>query len=61
MVLLRCNFFSGLHFYTLSKTLIACRDMQTLRFVKVKTLLNKWIVNYVMRPRLKCRSVVISE
>ena len=38
MVLLRCSF-SGLHFYTLSKTLIACRDMQ-LRFFKVKTLLN---------------------
>ena len=38
MVLLRCNF-SGLHFYTLSKTLIACRDMQ-FRFFKVKTLLN---------------------
>ena len=27
MALLSCNFFSGLHFYTLSKTLIACRDM----------------------------------
>ena len=39
IVLLRCNFFAGLHFYTLSKTLIACRDMQ-LRFLKVKTLLN---------------------
>ena len=39
IVLLRCNFFSGLHFYTLSKTLIACRDMQ-LRFLNVKTLLN---------------------
>ena len=38
MVLLRCNF-SVLHFYTLSKILIACRVMQ-LRFVKVKTLLN---------------------
>ena len=33
------QFFSGLNFYTLSKTLIACRDMQ-LRFFKVKTLLN---------------------
>ena len=33
------QFFSGLHFYTLSKTLIACRAMQ-LRFFKVKTLLN---------------------
>ena len=33
------QFCSGLHFYTLSKTLIACRDMQ-LRFFKVKTLLN---------------------
>ena len=32
------QFFSGLHFYTLLKTLIACRDMQ-LRFFKVKTLL----------------------
>ena len=31
--------FSGLQFYTLSKTLTACRDMQ-LRFLKVKTLLN---------------------
>ena len=31
--------FLGLHFYTLSKTLIACRDME-LRFLKVKTLLN---------------------
>ena len=38
MVLLRCNF-SGRNFYTLWKTLIACRDMQ-LRFLKVKTLLN---------------------
>ena len=36
---MRCNFFSGLHFYTLSETLIACRDMQ-LRLFKVKTLLN---------------------
>ena len=33
------QFFSGLHFYTLPKTLIACRAMQ-LRFLKVKTLLN---------------------
>ena len=33
------QFFSGLHFYTLSKTLIACRNMK-LRFLKVKTLLN---------------------
>ena len=31
--------FSGLHFYTFSKTLIACRAMQ-LRLFKVKTLLN---------------------
>ena len=38
MMLLRC-IFSGLHFYTLSKALIACRNMQ-LRFFKVKTLLN---------------------
>ena len=34
VVLLRCNF-SGLRFYTLSKTLIACKDMQ-LRFLKWK-------------------------
>ena len=33
------QFFSGLYFYTLPKTLIACRAMQ-LRFFKVKTLLN---------------------
>ena len=33
------QFFSELHLYTLSKTLIACRDMQ-LRLLKVKTLLN---------------------
>ena len=33
------QFFSGLHFYTSSKTLITCRCMQ-LRFFKVKTLLN---------------------
>ena len=33
------QFFSGLHFYTLPKTLIACRAMQ-LRFFKVITLLN---------------------
>ena len=32
-------YFSGLHFFTLSKTLIACRAMQ-LRFFKVETLLN---------------------
>ena len=38
MMLLKYKF-SGLHLYTLSKTLIACRDMQ-LRFFKVKTLLN---------------------
>ena len=31
--------FSGVHFHTLSKTLITCRDMQ-LRFFKVETLLN---------------------
>ena len=36
MVLLKCNF-SGLRFYTLLKTLIACRAMQ-LRFIKVETL-----------------------
>ena len=28
MMLLKYNFFSGLHFYTLPKTLIACRAMQ---------------------------------
>ena len=39
MMLLKYNFFSGLNFYTLPKTLIACRAMQ-LRFFKVKTLLN---------------------
>ena len=33
------HFFSGLHFYTLPETLIACRATQ-LRFFKVKTLLN---------------------
>ena len=32
-------FLVGLHVYTLSKTLIACRDMQ-LKIFKVKTLLN---------------------
>ena len=32
--------FSGLHFYTLSKTLVACRNMQ-LRFVLIlETMLN---------------------
>ena len=34
-----CYFWSLAYFYTLSKTLIACRDMQ-LRFFKVKTSLN---------------------
>ena len=38
MMLLKYNF-SGVHFYTLSETLIACRAMQ-LRFLKVETLLN---------------------
>ena len=38
MKLLKYNFFRT-PFYTLPKTLIACRDMQ-LRFFKVKTLLN---------------------
>ena len=38
IMLLKCSF-SGLHFYTLSQTLIACRAMQ-LRFLKVETLLN---------------------
>ena len=33
------QFFSGLHFYTIPKTLIACTAMQ-LRYFKVKTLLN---------------------
>ena len=36
---LNCNFFLGLHFYTLSKTLMACRDMQ-LRFSKLNQLVN---------------------
>ena len=39
MMLFEVQFFSGLHFYTLPKTLIACRARQ-LRFSKVKTLLN---------------------
>ena len=38
MMLLKYNF-SGLHFYTLSNTLITCRAMQ-LRLFKVETLLN---------------------
>ena len=38
MMLLKCNY-SGLHFYTLSKTLISCRAVQ-LRCFKVETLLN---------------------
>ena len=38
MMLLQYNF-SGLHFYTLPKTLIACMAMQ-LRFFKVQKLLN---------------------
>ena len=33
------QFFSGLHFYTLPKTLIACRAMQLRFYFKVKTLL----------------------
>ena len=36
---LEVQFFQGFIFYTLPKTLIACRAMQ-LRFYKVKTLLN---------------------
>ena len=32
-------FFSGLHFYTLSQTLVACSVLQ-FRFLKVETLLN---------------------
>ena len=43
MVLLRCNFFRA-SFYTLSKTLIACRDIE-LRFFK--TLLNDAFKNKV--------------
>ena len=39
MMLFEVAIFSGLHFYTLPKSLIACRAMQ-LRFFKVKTLLN---------------------
>ena len=39
IVLLRSNFISGLHLYTLSRTRVAFRDMQ-LRLSKVKTLLN---------------------
>ena len=35
LMLLKYNFFSGLHFYTLSETLIACRAI-----FKVETLLN---------------------
>ena len=35
MMLLKYNFFSGLNFYILLKTLIACRAMQ-LRFFKVE-------------------------
>ena len=38
MVLLKCNL-SGINLYTLSKILIACRDMQ-LRLLKGKSLLN---------------------
>ena len=37
MMFLKCNF-SGLHFYTLSKTLISCRAMQ-LKTCIVETLL----------------------
>ena len=45
-----CNsIFFRLHLYTLSKTLIACRDMQ-LRFLKVKILLNKAFKSYLMFP-----------
>ena len=40
MMLLKCNFFSVLHFYTLPKTLIVCRAMQLRCLFKVKTLLN---------------------
>ena len=50
MVLLKYSF-SGLHFYTLSKTLIACRDMQHRFFFKVETLLNiafKGVVQYAV-------------
>ena len=34
------QFFSGLHLYTLSKTLIACRDMQ-LRFLKSENIVKQ--------------------
>ena len=40
MMLLKYKLFSGLQFYTLPKTLIACRAMQLRFFFRVKTLLN---------------------
>ena len=36
MVLLRCIFFSGLRFYTLSKTLISCKGHTAQIFLKRK-------------------------
>ena len=39
MMLLKYKFFSGLHFYILPKTLIACRAIQLI-FFKVETVLN---------------------
>ena len=39
LMMLLSTIFSGLHFYTLPETLIACGAMQ-LRFLKVKTLVN---------------------
>ena len=43
------QFFSGLHFYTLSKTLIARRAMQLISF-KVETLLNNAFKHFVGAP-----------
>ena len=51
MMLLKYNFFSGLHFfYTLPKTLIACRATQLRFFFKVKTLLNNPFNPFSTRP-----------
>ena len=52
MVFLKCKFFRA-SFYTLSKTLIACRDMQ-LRFFKVKTLLNDAFKTYSWQVLDEC-------
>ena len=46
---LEVQFISGLQFYTLSKTLIACRAMQ-LRFLKVDTLLSNSFVKAFQFP-----------